>query len=157
MFGKIRKYLITAALCAPLALGGCMTGNEGAGTLIGGLAGGAVGSQFGKGTGRLIATGAGALFGGLVGHTIGGALDTASKQKANRATNTALNTGPGQPIAWENPGNSGAHGHTVVTRQGHSGGQLCREFYQIITVGGKEEDGYGIACRQPDGSWKIRG
>ncbi len=34
-------------------------------------------------------------------------------------------------------------------------GQYCREFQQTIVVGGQQQQGYGRACRQPDGSWKI--
>ena len=32
---------------------------------------------------------------------------------------------------------------------------VCREFQQTITVGGETRQGYGTACRQPDGSWRI--
>ena len=31
----------------------------------------------------------------------------------------------------------------------------CREFQQTLVVNGQEQPGYGKACRQPDGSWKI--
>lgn len=31
----------------------------------------------------------------------------------------------------------------------------CREYTQSFTVGGKTQNGYGTACREPDGSWKI--
>jgi len=34
-------------------------------------------------------------------------------------------------------------------------GAYCREFQSEIIVGGERETGYGTACRQPDGSWKI--
>jgi len=34
-------------------------------------------------------------------------------------------------------------------------GSYCREFTQTIVVGGRTEEGYGTACRQPDGSWQI--
>jgi surface antigen len=34
-------------------------------------------------------------------------------------------------------------------------GQYCREFTQSVTVGGKTEQAFGRACRQPDGAWKI--
>ena len=34
-------------------------------------------------------------------------------------------------------------------------GTYCREFQQTVTVGGRTEEAYGTACRQPDGSWKI--
>lgn len=31
----------------------------------------------------------------------------------------------------------------------------CREFTRDIRVGGKIQEGYGTACMQPDGAWKI--
>lgn len=31
----------------------------------------------------------------------------------------------------------------------------CREFTRNIVVGGVVQQGYGNACRQPDGSWQI--
>ena len=34
-------------------------------------------------------------------------------------------------------------------------GQPCREYQQTVTIGGKTEEAYGTACRQPDGTWKI--
>lgn len=34
-------------------------------------------------------------------------------------------------------------------------GQFCREYQGIILVGGLKTNGYGTACLQPDGSWKI--
>jgi surface antigen len=62
----------------------------------------------------------------------------------------------GQPIVWSNPQN----GNQVVvtpTREGRAGDEYCREYEQTITVGGREKRGYGQACRQPDGSWRIVG
>jgi surface antigen len=38
-----------------------------------------------------------------------------------------------------------------------SGGTYCREFQSNVVIGGKDEKAYGTACRQPDGSWKIKG
>jgi hypothetical protein len=35
------------------------------------------------------------------------------------------------------------------------GARECREFQQTIVVNGQEQPGYGKACRQPDGTWKI--
>jgi surface antigen len=34
-------------------------------------------------------------------------------------------------------------------------GQYCREFQQTVTIAGEENQGFGTACRQSDGSWKI--
>jgi surface antigen len=34
-------------------------------------------------------------------------------------------------------------------------GALCREYQSTVVVGGKQEQAYGTACRQADGSWKV--
>jgi surface antigen len=34
-------------------------------------------------------------------------------------------------------------------------GQYCREYTQKIQVGGKSQEAYGTACRQPDGTWQV--
>jgi hypothetical protein len=36
-----------------------------------------------------------------------------------------------------------------------SNGEYCREFTQTVSVGGRAQEAYGTACRQPDGSWRI--
>jgi len=52
---------------------------------------------------------------------------------------------------------SGNYGSVTPTREGYqpSSGAYCREYQQEIVVGGRVERGYGKACRQPDGSWKV--
>jgi hypothetical protein len=59
----------------------------------------------------------------------------------------------GQTIAWNDGGASG----TVTTlRDGTSStGQYCREFQQTVTIGGRNEEAYGTACRKPDGAWEV--
>ncbi len=34
-------------------------------------------------------------------------------------------------------------------------GQHCREYQSQVTVGGLPQPAYGVACLQPDGSWRI--
>ncbi|MBC7908387.1 MAG: hypothetical protein H7Y60_16790 [Rhodospirillaceae bacterium] len=34
-------------------------------------------------------------------------------------------------------------------------GRYCREYQSMMTVGGSAQRGYGTACLQPDGSWRI--
>jgi len=34
-------------------------------------------------------------------------------------------------------------------------GRYCREFLQEVVIGGRKEQAYGTACRQPDGSWEV--
>lgn len=31
----------------------------------------------------------------------------------------------------------------------------CREFTKVVTIGGRAQNAYGKACRQPDGSWQV--
>ncbi len=58
-----------------------------------------------------------------------------------------------ETIHWEDGNASGA---VTTTRIGTStSGRQCREFQQIITVGGRSEQAYGTACLQPDGAWEI--
>jgi surface antigen len=37
--------------------------------------------------------------------------------------------------------------------QGYEG--PCREFSQRVFIDGRRETAYGVACRQPDGGWRI--
>ena len=46
-------------------------------------------------------------------------------------------------------------GNVTVTNTFNRNGRYCREFQQTITVGGQSQQGYGTACRQPDGSWEM--
>jgi surface antigen len=159
----MRKMIAIAALGAVLAActqPGAPPGEVGVnkttgGALIGAAAGGLVGSQFGGGTGKGVATLLGVLAGGFIGSQVGKSLDQADLQYAHQSTQTALETGrTGQSVAWHNP-DSGNQG-TITPRPAYqSGNTYCREFQQTITVGGQTQDAYGTACRQPDGSWKI--
>jgi surface antigen len=127
-----------------------------AGTVLGGVVGGVLGSNVGKGSGKTAGTIAGALLGAALGNSVGQSLDRADMTYYNQTSQSALERGqPGQSFPWSNAqsGNSG----TVTPGQYYKSdsGQYCREFSQNITVGGKTQRGYGTACRQPDGSWRI--
>jgi surface antigen len=126
------------------------------GGLGGAVAGGLLGAQVGGGSGRLWTTGAGALLGALAGSEIGKSLDRADQSYMNQAYNRAMAAPSGQNITWSNPdsGNSGSY-QTVRTGKTSSGGQ-CREYQQTITVGGRSQQGVGVACQNPDGSWQIQ-
>ncbi len=126
------------------------------GTLAGAIAGGVLGSKIGGGTGNAIAIGAGTLLGAYLGGEVGKSLDRADMQYYDRTSQRALETTPsGETLPWNNPqtGNRG-----TVTPQNYyqtGDGRYCREYQQTVTVGGQTEQGYGTACRQPDGSWEI--
>jgi surface antigen len=128
---------------------------QGAGTVIGGVAGGLLGSQFGKGSGQILGIGLGALAGGLVGNQVGGYMDEQDKMRMERNANSSLENAPsGQTSTWKNP-DTGNYGTFTPVKTYQQQGQYCREFTQQITVGGKTQEGYGTACRQPDGTWQI--
>lgn len=156
----MKKLILMTALISTVALGACDT-MQGAGNkeLIGGgggaLLGGLAGSQIGSGSGRLWATGAGVLLGALAGSSIGRSLDKADMAYANQASYRAQSAPIGQTISWNNP-DSGNYGTVTPTRDGRdASGAYCREYQQTIYVGGKQQSGYGTACQQPDGSWKV--
>jgi surface antigen len=128
---------------------------QGFGTILGGVGGAVAGAQLGKGKGQLVGVAAGTLLGAMIGNEIGKSLDRADQMAMDRAGQQAAAAPIGQRIAWSNP-DSGNSGYVVPTREGTGPrGEYCREYQQTVTVGGKTEQAYGTACRQPDGSWKV--
>ncbi len=127
------------------------------GALGGAAAGGLLGAQIGGGSGQLAATAAGALLGALVGSEIGRAMDEVDRMRAEQAYGQAQDAPIGATIAWDNP-DTGNYGSVTPTKQGTkaSTGEYCREFQQTVVIGGQQEDAYGVACRQPDGSWEVQ-
>jgi surface antigen len=162
---KIVVFVLTAAMLTACQQGGppgrgVMSGGginkQDIGTVGGAIGGGVVGSTIGKGKGKTAATIAGALLGGMLGSSIGQSLDNADRAAYYQASQQALETAPpGQTLPWQNPqsGNSGTI--TPSNYYQNANGQYCREYTQTISVGGQREEGYGTACRQPDGSWQI--
>jgi len=153
----MKSSRIAIIAMAALALAACTDAGqkEGFGTLLGGVGGAVAGAQFGKGRGQLAATAAGTLIGAFVGREIGRSLDRADIAAANQAQSRAYSAPIGQKITWNNP-ESGNSGSVMPRREGtDSTGNYCREYQTTITVGGKTEQAYGTACRQPDGSWKV--
>lgn len=128
------------------------------GTVTGAAAGAWVGSNIGGGAGRTVAIATGTLLGAALGRSVGESLDRADLNYYHRASQTALERGqPGQSFPWQNP-QSGVSGS--VTPSGYfqnQSGNYCREYTQSINIGGRMQEGHGVACRQPDGTWRIQG
>lgn len=154
------KSVSTLAIVALLSgLTACQDAGpkETMGGILGGVAGGVLGSQIGKGTGTTVAVIAGTMLGAGLGSSIGKSLDDVDKMKLKQANQTALETVPdGGRTTWRNP-NTGNSGAAIPTRTWtDNDGTPCREFTQEVVIGGKTESAYGTACRQADGSWKIK-
>jgi surface antigen len=133
MFRQIQNVLVASSAALLLA---CTTvpSKQDQGVMIGAVAGGILGNQVGGGSGRVLATMAG----------------------TDRMNTTAAleNVRTGVPSAWVNPDTGYEYVVTPTnTYDGASG--PCREYTMNATIGGRTEQVYGTACRQPDGSWQI--
>ena len=156
---------LSAAALAMLSMAACAgtpeTGQgpkENTGTLVGAVAGGLIGSQFGGGTGDRIAAGlAGAALGGLIGNRIGAGMDDDDKRRAYAAQMQALEGGKsGVAVAWKNP-DSGRYGSVVPGPAYQSNGLQCRPYTHTIYIDGQPQVARGNACRNPDGTWTAVG
>ena len=153
-----RKLLAPVAIAAAIALAGCegQGPKQTGGTLIGAAAGGLAGAQFGSGTGKVVAATLGVLAGAWAGGELGKALDQVDKQRMQKTAQTSLeNNKVGETASWSNPDSGNKGTVTPVKTYQTAEGQYCREYQQTVTIGGKTEEAYGTACRQPDGTWKI--
>ena len=82
-----KTVTVLVAGAAALGLAACAPGyhgpNETAGTAVGAIGGGLIGSQFGHGGGSVAGAAVGALLGGALGNTVGRSAD-AQSQRENR-------------------------------------------------------------------------
>ena len=151
----MRRSCLAVLAVLPLALTGCGpdTSKADTGLVVGAVAGGLLGNQFGKGTGRVLATAAGAVVGGIVGSEIGRSMDRQDRILAQQAELDALERGEsGRPLKWRNPDN-GRYGEVVPTRAYRRGNADCRDYTHTIYIDGRPQTMRGTACRNPDGTW----
>ncbi len=150
----MKKVLIKLLLVVTsTSLLGCAElNNQDVGTISGGVIGGLVGSQFGGGSGQLVAIGAGTLVGAYLGGSIGKSMDDADRARMTVAFERNAN---GQPTYWQNQRTGAAYTVVPIQNVDYHGNRYCREYRSTANIAGKKEQVYGTACRQPDGSWKI--
>ena len=155
MFKKSYSFLLTGTLLSILVLSGCQSRQD-IGRITGAAIGGLVGSQLGSGHGRLVAVSLGTLLGAELGEAIAADLDKNQRHQVVKQVNHSLEYNKdGQTGRWKDPNESVTATTTPLTTYQRASGEYCREFQQEIEIGGQTERGYGTACRQPDGSWKI--
>ncbi len=143
---------LTLVACGP----GGLSRSDG-GTLVGAVAGGIIGNQVGKGSGRVVATAVGAVVGGIVGHEIGRTLDEADRRVAVEAEYRALEYGQsGVATPWRNP-DSGHYGQVIPGKPYRQQARHCRRYTHTIYIKGEPQTMRGTACRQSDGTWKNVG
>jgi len=153
------KKLLAVALLLLLVVSGCAptTGpKESTGTLLGAGTGALLGAQVGSGKGTLVAVAIGTLAGALMGQEIGRSLDRADQIAMQQNAQYALEYTPtNSSTPWRNPDSGNSGQITPVETYQTAQGQYCREYRQTVWIGGEQQQAYGTACRQPDGSWKI--
>lgn len=148
------KPLATLLVVASL-LAGCandQSQKEQAGMVIGSVLGGVLGSQVGRGDGRTTAIILGTMAGAAIGGSVGRSMAETDRLKAAHALETVRT---GVPSSWVNPDNGNEY-KLVPTRTIESSAGPCREYTLDAVVGGRKDQIFGTACRQPDGSWQVR-
>jgi len=149
-----KQLLLASLLAGVFGLSGCATNqgpNEQAGMVIGGVLGGVLGHQVGGGTGRTAATIIGTIVGANIGGNVGHNMDDTDRMKAAATLET---TRTGVTSTWHNP-DTGYDYEFTPTNTYETDTGPCREYTMDAEIGGKTQQVYGTACRQPDGSWAI--
>lgn len=120
------------------------------GSLLGGGAGALLGSRIGEGSGKTAAMVGGTILGFMVGGSVGRSMDRIDQACMGQILEYAPNS---QAIVWNNPANVR---YEVVPMPGYQdrNGRYCREYQTTAMIGGRPQQLYGTACRQPDGSWQ---
>jgi surface antigen len=158
-------------MLAPLVmLAGCQQGGNGLGgneqlfgALVGGAAGGLLGSQVASGDTQIATALAGTVIGAYLGYEIARRLTAEDKTQLATATEDALRTPePGEPVEWENPesGNSGTvTAGDVYVRPAAATTESprpCRDVEQtIVLADGTSERVSATACQTEDGAWEL--
>jgi surface antigen len=155
----MKKYLIltiVTILCTHCTPQDQMNLKRNLGTVIGAGAGALAGSHIGGGSGKMAAIAGGTLLGAMIGNNIGAALDARDREYQNKTFYNAMEYNPiGVTSSWINPDTQN-RGDIIPRKTFQNGNQAyCREFTQVIFIGNVKQEGFGTACRAPDGTWKI--
>lgn len=122
------------------------------GSVLGGAVGGALGSKVGDGSGKTAAVIGGTILGYLIGGAIGRHMDEIDQNCVGQILEYAEDR---QSVEWRNPDLDARYQVTPVSTFQNGAGQYCREYTTDAVVGGRKQQLYGTACRQPDGSWRL--
>ena len=140
-------------LLAALLMGCETTTHAQQGEVLGGVLGGVIGSQVGEGHGKTAAIIVGAIAGSMIGQQIGQSMDDTDRMKTAMVLNDSRT---GESTSWVNP-DTGYRYVVTPTRTFDQSGGPCREFVLDATVGGQtNQNVYGTACLQADGSWLLQ-
>jgi len=95
-------------------------------------------------------------FAGVPVSAFGEPLDAVEQLSADDTFQYALEYNQsGTAASWHNPADDHSGRTTPLRTFQTAEGVYCREFQQTIMIDDQPQDGYGTACRQPDGTWGI--
>jgi len=123
------------------------------GTIVGAVIGGLGGSTIGSGSGRTAAIIGGVAAGAVIGNSIGRSMEDIDRAQVQH---TLENGRTGSPVIWQNPDTGNRYEVTPTQTYQTTDNRYCREYISRATVGGREDQVYGTACRMPDGSWQLQ-
>ena len=124
---------------------------EAVGTVLGGMAGAAIGARVADREDRAVATILGAAAGALIGNRIGRQLDEADRGCVGHALEIARK---GQKLTWTNA--SSGVTYTMDVQDDSVREHLpCREFTLRASRDNRNTSRKGTACRLEDGVWRV--
>lgn len=123
--------------------------SQAVGTVIGAILGGVIGADQGRGAGPVIG---GAVIGAVLGGALGHAIDASNWACIGDVLEYAPNR---RPVRWRDAQTGYGYEVTPMRTYEPHPGRYCREYQTVVTIGGRAEEAYGTACRQPDGAWEI--
>ena len=148
------KYSLVTLSFSTLLLSGCSTDSlskQDIGTISGGVVGGLLGSQFGKGDGKVLATAAGIVAGGFLGSNIGKSMDKVDQQEmVNVLNNTKDNTSH----SWVDSNNNAKYTMKPSTTE-NSSNKTCRNYTMSVLIDGEMLTQNGVACKVGNGPWNL--
>ncbi|MCF8470801.1 MAG: hypothetical protein K9G30_08445 [Parvibaculum sp.] len=121
------------------------------GAVIGAVLGGVIGADRGRGAGPVLG---GAVIGAVLGGVLGHAIDANNQACIGDVLEYVPSN---QSVYWDDPNNGYGYEVTPIRTYEPNPGRYCREYQTVVTIGGRAENAYGTACRQPDGAWETVG
>jgi len=119
------------------------------GTVLGAVAGGAIGSQVADHENRAVAIAIGAVIGAVVGHEIGRSMDDRDYACVGHALELAKD---GQRVRWKNETTGVSY---VLRPSAGDSKSLCRNFDLTVSRDSTSHTEKRRACRTGEGTWKM--
>ena len=128
------------------------TDNNAAGTVLGAVTGGLIGSAVSHGNGGAVV--GGVILGGLAGNSISRDMNCNDRRHAMNSYSQGFDGRIGHRYSWRN-NDSRSYGSFTPTREFSRDGNTCRDFSDVGYGNGHSYNRNGTACRHNDGNWYL--